>query len=79
MTAPGATLRRVLIRIRWFLLGAGATMWGALYVATKLRKVRGGMTAAGLRRAAVWAAADLLEVAGKVLQGGGEPRRRGPH
>ncbi len=40
-----------------------------MYIAAKLRKVRAGFTAAAWRRAAMWAAADLLDGAGRALGG----------
>jgi hypothetical protein len=60
----------MLLRIRWFLMGAAAAVSGGAYLAARVRRARQRFTARSAGRAAALATADLLEGAGRRLAEG---------
>ena len=60
----------MLLRLRWFLMGAAAAVSGGAYLAVRVRRARERFTARNAGRAAALATADLLDEAGRRLAGG---------
>jgi len=58
----------VLLRIRWFMIGAMSSVAGGAYVLVKLRQMRARMTPANVGRASALAAADALALAGRLVE-----------
>lgn len=63
------TLPAMLVRLRWFLLGAAATAWGGMVVIGRLARLRERLTPANLAREGGTFAADVLDRVGDAVAG----------
>ncbi|HSG79999.1 MAG TPA: hypothetical protein VLD62_10500 [Acidimicrobiia bacterium] len=59
----------MLVRLRWFLLGAAATAWGGVVVIGRLARLRERLTPANLAREGGTMAADWLQRLGDAVAG----------
>ncbi len=57
----------MLVRIRWFFLGALSMVGAGAYLATRLRRMRERLTGRNMARASVRSLADVLEAAGEAV------------
>ncbi len=57
----------MLLRIRWFLIGALSMVGAGTYLLGKLRQMRARLTAANLRRASGMAVADVLGATARAV------------
>lgn len=59
----------MLVRLRWFLLGAAATAWGGAVVIGRLARLREKFTPGNLAREGGTLAADWLDRVGDSISG----------
>ncbi len=64
----------MLLRIRWFILGAAAAFGAFTYIANELRKARERMTPRNLANSSMRSVAGLLDSAADAVQPGTETR-----
>ncbi len=58
----------MLLRIRWFVLGAAASIGVLSYLGAQVRKAREKLTARNMVRSGMRSAADLLDTAADAVQ-----------
>ncbi len=64
----------MLLRIRWFIMGAAAAFGAFAYLANELRKARERMTPRNIANTGMRGVADLLDSAAEAVRPGMEPR-----
>ena len=64
----------MLLRIRWFIMGAAAAFGAFAYIANELRKARDRITPRNIANTGMKGVAGLLETAAEAVRPGTEPR-----
>ncbi len=64
----------MLLRIRWFIMGAAAAFGAFAYLANELRKARERMTPRNIANTGMRGVADLLDSAAEAVRPGMETR-----
>ncbi|MDJ0954312.1 MAG: hypothetical protein QNJ81_11600 [Acidimicrobiia bacterium] len=64
----------MLLRIRWFIMGAAAAFGAFAYLANELRKARERMTPRNIANTGMRGVADLLDSAAEAVRPGVETR-----
>ncbi len=64
----------MLLRIRWFIMGAGASLRVVAYLASQVRKARERMTPRNLANSGMRGVADLIDSAADAVRPDGDRR-----
>ncbi len=64
----------MLLRIRWFIMGAGASLGVVAYLASQVRKARERMTPRNLANSGMRGVADLIDSAADAVRPDGDRR-----